>query len=74
MCCFALTNVMLFYYLSVHRMRFAWMLFGAVVAQVIALSLAASDPLAVAYVQLGIGLAIVVINEIAFVPLFAPIR
>ena len=74
MCCFALTNVMLFYYLSVHRMRFAWMLFGAVVAQVILLSLAASDPLAVAYVQLGIGLAIVVINEIAFVPLFAPIR
>jgi O-antigen/teichoic acid export membrane protein len=74
MCCFALTNVMLFYYLSVHRMRFAWMLFGAVVVQVVALALAASDPLAVAYVQLAVGLAIVAINEIFFVPLFAPIR
>ena len=74
MCCFALTNVMLFYYLSVHRMRFASMLFGAVVVQVVALAFAASDPLAVAYVQLSIGLAIVAINEIFFVPLFAPIR
>lgn len=74
MCCFALTNVMLFYYLSVHRMRFAWMLFGAVVVQVVGLALAASDPLAVAYVQLAVGLAIVAINEIFFVPLFAPIR
>ena len=74
MCCFALTNVMLFYYLSVHRMRFAWMLFAAVVVQVVALTLAAADPLAVAYVQLSIGLTIVAINEFFFVPLFAPIR
>ena len=55
-------------------MRFASMLFGAVVVQVVALAFAASDPLAVAYVQLSIGLAIVAINEIFFVPLFAPIR
>ena len=74
MCCFALTNVMLFYYLSVHRMRFAWMLFGAVVVQIAALAFTASDPLAVAYVQLGVGLAIVVVNEVFFVPLLTPIR
>jgi O-antigen/teichoic acid export membrane protein len=74
MCCFALVNVMLFYYLSVHRMRFAWILLGAVAIQVVGLTLAADDPLAVAYVQLGVGLAIVALNEIALVPLFAPIR
>ena len=74
MCCFALTNVMLFYYLSVNRMVFAWMLFGAVVMQVVGLSLAAGDPLAVAYVQLAVGLAIVAVNEIFFVPLFLRIR
>lgn len=74
MCCFALTNVMLFYYLSVDRMRFAWMLFGAVVLQVVGLSFAAGDPLAVAYVQLAVGLTIVGVNEVFFVPLFAPIR
>lgn len=74
MCCFALTNVLLFYYLSVHRMRFAGMLFAAVVVQAIALLLTAADPLAAAYVQLGVGLAIVAINEVRFVPLLRPIR
>lgn len=74
MCCFALTNVMLFYYLSVHRMRFAAMLFGAVVVQAAVLLMVASDPLAAAYAQLAIGGAIVLVNETFFVPLLVPIR
>ncbi len=74
MCCFALTNVLLFYYLSVHRMRFAVLLLGAVVVQAALLLLVASDPLAAAYVQLGIGAAIIAVNEVLFVPLFAPLR
>lgn len=73
MCMFALTNVMLFYYLSVDRMPFAVILFGAVVVQAIALALVAADPLAAAYVQLGVGLALMAVNEIFFVPLVRPL-
>ncbi len=74
MCCFAIANVMLFYYLSVHRMRFAAVLFGVVAVQTAALALVAADPLAAAYVQLAVGLGVVAINEIFFVPLIRPIR
>jgi O-antigen/teichoic acid export membrane protein len=73
MCCFALTNVMLYYYLSVHRMRFAAVLLVAVVVQIAALAVFASDPLAAAEVQLAIGLAVLVVNELAFVPLIRPL-
>lgn len=74
MSCFALTNVMLFYYLSTDRMAFPALLFGAVVAQAAALAIFAADPLAAAYVQLSIGLTIMTINEIFFVPLVRPLR
>ena len=74
MCCFALTNVLLFYYLSVHRMLFPAILFGAVLVQAIALGLVASDPMAAAYVQLGIGLSVLAVNEALFVPLLRPLR
>jgi O-antigen/teichoic acid export membrane protein len=74
MCCFAIANVMLFYYLSVHRMRFAAVLFVVVAVQTAALGLVAADPLAAAYVQLAVGLGVVAINEIFFVPLIRPIR
>jgi O-antigen/teichoic acid export membrane protein len=73
MCCFALTNVLLFYYLSVHRMSFPAVLFGAVLVQVVALALVASDPLAAAYVQLSVGLGIMMVNEAFFVPLLRPL-
>lgn len=73
MCCFALTNVMLFFYLSVHRMSFAAALFGVVVVQAVALALVAGDPLMAAYVQLAIGLVVVVANELFFVPLIRPL-
>lgn len=74
MCCFAIANVMLFYYLSVHRMRFAAVLFVVVAVQTAALGLVAADPLAAAYVQLAVGLGVVAINEIFFVPLIRRIR
>jgi O-antigen/teichoic acid export membrane protein len=73
MCCFAIANVMLFYYLSVHRMRFAAVMFGVVAVQVAALFLVGSDPLAAAYVQLAVGLAVIAINETFFVPLVRPL-
>ena len=73
MCCFAITNVMLFYYLSVHRMRFAGVLFAVVAIQTAALFLVAADPLAAAYVQLAVGLAAIAVNEIFFVPLVRPL-
>jgi O-antigen/teichoic acid export membrane protein len=74
MCCFALANVMLFYYLSIDRMVFPALLFAAVVAQAVALALFAADPLAAAYVQLSVGLAIMVVNEAFLVPLLLPMR
>lgn len=74
MCCFALANVLLFYYLSVERMRFAAVLFAAVVVQASLLAVFAADPLAAAYVQLGVGLGIAAINEACFVPLLIPLR
>jgi O-antigen/teichoic acid export membrane protein len=73
MCCFAIANVMLFYYLSVHRMRFAAVMFGLVAIQIGALFAVGSDPLAAAYVQLVVGLAVIAINEIFFVPLVRPL-
>jgi O-antigen/teichoic acid export membrane protein len=73
MCCFAIANVMLFYYLSVHRMRFAAVMFGVVAIQVAALFAFGSDPLAAAYVQLVVGLAVIAVNEIFFVPLVRPL-
>lgn len=74
MCLFAICNVLLFYYLSVHRMRFAAMLLGLVAAQIVTLSLVASDPLMASYVQLGLGVAAITLNELFFVPIVRPLR
>lgn len=74
MCCFALANVMLFYYLSVSRMLFPLLLAGAVIVQVVGLSLFASDPLMAAYIQLGVGATLMIVNELTLVPLLLPLR
>ncbi len=74
MCAFAIANMMLFYYLSVSRPAFGIMLLGVAVVQVVALALVASDPLAAAQVQAIIGLGILVVNEVFFVPILRPLR
>ncbi len=74
MSCFAIANALLYYYLSTHRMRFTAVLFAAVAVQVVALAVFAGDPLAAARVQLVIGVAIIVVNELFFVPLLLPLR
>lgn len=74
MCAFAIANMMLFYYLSVSRPAFGTMLLGMVAVQVVALAFVASDPLAAARVQMLIGVAILVVNELFFVPILRPLR
>lgn len=74
MCAFAIANMMLFYYLSVSRPAFGVMLLAVNVVQVVALAVVASDPLDAARAQMLIGLGILVLNEIFFVPILRPLR
>ena len=74
MSCFALANVMLFYYLGVGRTRFSVVLLIAMVAQIALLSLVAQSPREAAIAQMSVGLGILALNEVLFVPLVRPLR
>lgn len=74
MCCFALANVMLFYYLAVRRMRFTYVLLVLMAAQIVLLAVFAGNPRHAALVQTGLGVVLLIINEMGFVPLLRRLR
>ncbi|MCB0881071.1 MAG: oligosaccharide flippase family protein [Thermoleophilia bacterium] len=73
MSCFALANVMLFYYLGVGRTTFSVVLIVAMVFQIALLLLVASSPKEAALVQMAVGIGIVAANEALYVPLLRPL-